>query len=101
MGCSGLNGHLFHFLHVIDDPCCRCGYNVEAPAHFFFDCPLYAVPRNNMLTDIGNITNGLVNINIILFGCKECTLEENKSIFDIVYTFIRTSKRFKWNTGIH
>ena len=42
-----------------------------------------------MLLNVGNIVREPVNINIILFGKKECTFEQNKLIMD------KISKRFK------
>ena len=35
IGCSKLNAHLCHNLHVIPSPQCHCGYHTEDPQHFF------------------------------------------------------------------
>ena len=42
MGCSLLNSHLSKILHVIEDPSCKCGFNIESPRHYFLECPIYA-----------------------------------------------------------
>ena len=53
-----------------------------------------------MLRNVSNILNEPVNINIILFGKKEFSLEQNKSIFDEIFRFIKLSKRFNRATDI-
>ena len=92
MGCSALNGHLHHFLKVIEKPDCACGYFCETPKHYFLSCPLYAALRIKLLQEISNIT--VVNINIILFGDNHCSTMENKLIFDAVFEYLEKSKRF-------
>ena len=93
MGCSALNGHLFHFLKVLDRPECECGYNVESPYHYFLSCPLYAAHRPSLVNTVSNITR--INVNILIFGDKGCSLESNKLIFDAVFDYIKNTKRFK------
>ena len=92
MGCSGINSHLCHFLHVIDSPECPCGFACESPAHFFLNCPLYAAHRINMINVITAITD--CNINIILFGDKNLDLLDNWIIFEAVHNFMEESNRF-------
>ena len=41
IGCSKLNAHLCHNLHVVPLPTCRCGYELEDPMHFYIHCPIY------------------------------------------------------------
>ena len=93
MGCSALNGHLYHFLKVLDSPKCCCNYYSESPTHYFLSCPIFAAHRVSMLERISNITR--VNINVILFGDKNCSKLENESIFDAVFDYMKNTKRFK------
>ena len=93
MGCSPLNSHMSIIMHIKDNPSCICGANIESPAHYFLQCPLYAGPRISLLENINRLTN--CNINIILFGDKNLTFKENKTIFKSVHNFIRDSRRFE------
>ena len=92
MGCSNLNSHLTLMLHVKNDSSCRCGFNIESPKHYFLNCPLYAGPRQKLVNKISRLTD--CNINVILFGDKNLSLNENKAIFRSVHKFIKDSKRF-------
>ena len=96
MGCSALNGHLFHFLKVLDRPDCECGFHIESPHHYFLSCPLYAAHRPLLINEVNMITR--INVNILMFGDKKCSLEDNKLIFDAVFTYIMNTKRFKLST---
>ena len=92
MGCSGLNSHLCLMLHVINDPSCDCGAEVESPKHYFLHCPRYIGPRIKLLNSLGRYT--AVNINILLFGNDELDLRTNKLIFKAVHLYIKESHRF-------
>ena len=92
MGCSLLNGHLSLILHVKDDPNCVCGLVVEKPKHYFLECPLYAGPRVDLITEIARITD--CNVNILLFGDNTLSFDDNKTIFQSVHKYIHATKRF-------
>ena len=93
MGCSPLRSHLCFLMHVIPDPSCECGALIESPKHYFMKCPLYTGSRDKMMRKIEQVTD--YNINIILFGNKELSYEENKLIFKSVHEYIKESGRFK------
>ena len=61
----------------------------------FLNCPRYAVPRNQQINDTGNIIDDEININILFFGKKEYTLEQNKGILNCDFEFIKNSKCFE------
>ena len=65
---------------------------METPKHYFLICPIYANIRQKMVDVINGLTN--CNINTILFGDSNLTLDENKIIFKSVHEFIKMSKRF-------
>ena len=66
MGCSALNSHLCLLLHVKPSPDCVCGASIESPKHYFLQCPRYTGIRNELKTEITNVTD--CNISTILFG---------------------------------
>ena len=92
IGCSKLNAHLCLNLHVIQNPSCHCGYEVEDPMHFFLHCPLYNNERNRMNAVIINKTE--VTLEHILYGNPDLDFKDNLTIFDVVHTFILETKRF-------
>ena len=48
--------------------------------------------RNSLINEVSNITT--VNVNVLLFGDKNCTKEQNELIFNAVFNFITNTKRF-------
>ena len=98
MGCSALNSHLSLILHVQDNPGCASGKKIESPSHFFLHCPFYHGQRKKLVNNIRKYTD--CNINVILFGDKNLTFEENKAIFKFVHIYIKNSNRFVAG-GIH
>ena len=92
MGCSALYGHLFHFLKVVDNPTCACGFHFETPHHYFLSCSRYTAQREILMNTIGNVTDNTININTLLFRDKKCSLIENKMTFDAVFDYIKCSK---------
>ena len=92
LGCSALNAHLCLNLHVIQNPSCKCGYELEDPMHFYLQCPLYINERNKMNTVISNLT--VVSLDHILYGDPELDFKSNLAIFEAVHMFILETKRF-------
>jgi len=93
MGCSLLNYDLCYKVYVIDNPACRCGASMETAFHFFMECPLYQLQRENMVNTIERYAN--CTLQTILRGTDTVNLEDNKHIFDAVHTFIYQSHRFR------
>ena len=94
MGCSLLNYDLCYRVYVTDNPACRCGASMETAFHFFMECPLYQLERENMVNAIVPYAN--CTLQVILRGSEVVNLETNKLIFDAVHTFIYQSSRFRW-----
>ena len=94
MGCSNLNQHLVN-LHVADDPTCICGYRSENCKHYLLHCPLYQrerTVRDNKLSHLEFLS--AVNLDILLFGSEDYTVEQNLEITKIVQKFINDTGRF-------
>ena len=90
MGCSGLNSHLFK-IGVATSPRCQCGNAEEDAFHFFFICPRYTQHRielQNIVAELAPLT-----LSTLLFGCQNCSIDENLIIFTAVQEFIKNSKR--------
>ena len=81
-------------LHVINNSRCLCGSAIESPKHYFLECPIYAGPRQNLITTINNLTACNININILLFGDKELSYIQNLQIFEAVHKYIKETNRF-------
>ena len=92
IGCSKLNSHLYYNLHVLPSPACACTYHNEDPTHFFFHCPNYNIERITLREMVSAICD--FNIDNLLFGIAEGTLDENHRLFDAVHTYICNTNRF-------
>ena len=90
MQCSNLKDHLYK-LHVVDSPACICSHVCEDCYHFFFQCPLYAVQRIKLLTDVNLLCN--VDLNVLLYGSNLLDLKLNLTIFKSVELFILETER--------
>jgi hypothetical protein len=55
------------------------------------ECPLYQIQRANLFNDIENIE---LNIETILFGNEDLSLQINTNIFEKVRTFIGRTNIF-------
>ena len=92
MGRIQLNAHLF-YIGVSDTPDCKCGHGIEDVWHYFFACPLFVIPRDDLHTIVVNYAP--FSLATILFGASDCSLESNKTIFLAVHNFILKTKRFQ------
>ena len=91
MNCSSLNEHLFNN-HVTPSPECACGAPSESTLHYFFQCPLHILPRFALLNYITQYCQP--NLDILLFGNVELSIEDNTAIFSAVQIFIDQTGRF-------
>ena len=55
---------------------------------------MYAAHRRLLIEEVSSITR--INVNILMFGDKKCSLENNKLIFDAVFNYLNNTKRFGW-----
>ena len=92
IGCSKLKYDLCYNLHVVNDPQCSCGADIEDAQHFFLYCPNYNDIRVALLGSFPNPND--VNIDTILYGNRDLTNEANKAVFHAVHRFIMDSDRF-------
>ena len=90
LGCSRLNAHLFK-IGVIDSPQCSCGTGIEDTLHHFFMCPMYSnlrVDLSSKVIPIAPFTSAT-----LLFGNKDCSLDQNYTIFTAVHEYIVKTER--------
>jgi hypothetical protein len=94
MGCSILNSHLHHYLHVIESPACSCPMNVEENAdHYLLVCPLYNIQRLTMIENIAALDIDIIDSELLLFGSPTLSIPTNQSIFKIVHQYITDTAR--------
>ena len=92
-GCSSLNAHL-HSKNISESPNCNCG-DIETPAHFFLNCPLYNRSRLVLFQSFSQLQLPInLSVEILLFGCKNISDNQNQHIFQAVQNFILNTKRF-------
>ena len=65
---------------------CSCGYKNECSQHFLLYCNKFNLLRNNMLIELNMFDMGClpVNIDILLFGNDNLSVEINTFIFSSV-----------------
>ena len=93
MLCSNLNDHLYSHIHVIDNPQCPCGHPRENNKHYFLECRLYILERNEMLFKLQEL-GFEPSLKNILYGSSEYSVAKNIQAFDIIQNFIQTTARF-------
>lgn len=91
IGCSNLNSHLFHNLHVVNNPKCGCGYMDENLEHFFFTCPLFTEQRRSLFSVLDYDTTNMQNI---LHGITANAPQENVMRLDAIIKFLKDTGRF-------
>ncbi len=100
IGCSDLNADKF-LIGVSDtDLCEHCGGGeVENANHFFLECGHNLVAKVEMHDKITDILSDkglihLLDIDLLLYGSDQLSLDENKQVFNHVQRFIKESNRF-------
>ena len=89
--CSNLSHDLF-INHLSPNPLCSCNSEIENAEHFFFRCPKYLNERVILFRET-RIHHPL-NINKLLIGDTNESIETNNLIFKAVHNFIKNTKRF-------
>ena len=92
IGCSKLKYDLCFNLHVIDDPRCNCGADIEDAEHFFLFCPNFNDIRVTLYASFPDIN--YINIHTILYEYQDLSEDDNKAVFEAVQKFITDSERF-------
>ena len=90
MGCSPLRNDLFK-MNIIDRQDCDCGYPIENPKHYFFDCPHYAEERRIFQEIDVAFTH---DVKTFLFGDATKTIRQNTKLFETICQYIKSTKRF-------
>ena len=89
--CSNLNHDLFTN-HIIPDPSCICGHEVEDADHYFFHCTRYTASRIKLFRDLHCFHP--LSTRLLLLGSSDFSFEDNAKIFRSTQVFIRESERF-------
>ena len=89
--CSNLSNDLYHN-HLKPRPLCNCNLEIENAEHFFFRCPKYVNERVKLFHETRDFHP--LNINLILFGDGNISLESNTTIFRSVQNYIKHTSRF-------
>ena len=97
---SPLNAHKSHHnFQNIDEFCTVCGCT-ESTEHYLLSCPSYRLSRTIMFTNISRIMNEDVSIlppsvkvELLLYGKKEMTFDQNTLVLKETAKFIKKSKR--------
>ena len=88
--CSSLNFDLF-VKNISDSPLCLCG-SIENAQHFFFHCTMYQAQRNELINAISPYQ--YPSLNLFLYGDLSMPQDVNSMIFEKVYKYIISTKRF-------
>ena len=112
MGLSGLNAHRKKYNFIPFNNCPLCGHKPEDSIHYFFKCPYFAMPRQELMRAIETlliphmpeiafppISRRDLNClnNALLYGSSVCALDVNVNLFGAVHRFILDTKRFDMN----
>ena len=88
--CSSLNFDFF-VKNISDSPLCLCG-SIENAQHFFFHCTKYQAQRNKLINAISPYQ--YPSLNLFLYGDLSMPQDVNSIIFEKVYKYIISTKRF-------
>ena len=89
--CSNLNSDLLQN-YLLIYPFCNCNLEIEKAEHYFFRCPNYVNERTRLFNE--SRTFHPLNLEILLYGVVEMSLEINMSLFKSVQTYIKDTGRF-------
>ena len=77
--------------NIIDNNMCQCG-KTETAYHFFFECPLYTINRNDL--QIETMFLHSLTLNIILNGDIALSAQRNIEIHSAVSKYTMKTNRF-------
>ena len=78
--------------NLSDSPSCACGFVCEDFNHYFFNCPLFDTPRQNLMDEL--TWYGNISCHSFKYGDTEIDENSNLSLFRSIQKFIINSKRF-------
>jgi hypothetical protein len=83
---------------VVDSSQCGCGWPIENFDHYINHCPLFLPQRTvmkNEIYDLGfGLKNNLIDTQLLLYGNPKLKLERIYKLFDILYRYFTSTKRF-------
>ena len=79
---------------LLINPFCNCNLEIENAEHYFFRCPNYLNERTRLFNETCTYP---INLDILLYGVVEMSLELNMSLFKSVQTYIKDTGRFSGN----
>lgn len=88
---SSLRSHLFR-ANIVTDQKCHCGFPVEDPQHFFFNCNSYNDQRIILFRQLNSFIP--LSVNLLLFGNMNLSTQENELIFMHTQQYIKDTHRF-------
>ena len=89
--CSNLSNDL-RLNRITQNPFCSCNSEIENAEHYFFRCPKYVKERITMLRETHSFHP--LNLNKLLTGDSNLTIENYSKIFEAVQKYIKSTKRF-------
>ena len=93
ISCSKLKYDLCFNLHVINEVMCTGAEEYEDFYHYFMECSNYADVRLHLFNAIAPFT--YPDIGIIFYGNPQLDKNVNLDIFDAVYNYNISSRRFE------
>ena len=93
MGRSQLNAHL-HLQGLVESNLCQCGTGTEDVRHYLMSCPLYHVQRNILFDSFASFDIDISH-RVLLEGADQLTFNQNKMLFSMVHTYIKSTGRFQ------
>ena len=80
---------------LLINPFCNCNLEIKNAEHYSFRCPNYLNERTGLFNETR--TFHPLNLNILLYGVVEMSLEVNMSLFKSVQTYMKDTGRFSGN----
>ena len=93
LGCSKVNSHVCHNLHVIPSAMCNCSIQEADSIHFFFTRPLHAIHKVTLHNTVAQLAS--FGLHTLLYGISNLSQDENKVIFAAVHKYIKDTLRFR------
>ena len=91
-GCSQLNSDLAR-INLKPNSSCICGHPREDASHYLIFCPIYDDIRESMRAAVIR-TGASFDIGTLLYGNRDLSYDNNKTIFLSVHKYIKNSGRF-------
>ena len=89
--CSSLNADLYR-VNIIASPNCTCGPFIETAEHYFFECSLYTMQRNSLISALPQFFP--TDLDSLVSGNELFNSDLNSQILFQVFKFIKEIRRF-------